>query len=126
MPFFLAPPPVGCSASEEAHKSRTRAQIGGLEIAISAFDSHGDDPDLQLLLQKGLERHRLRAELRLMKALHLQLKQAIELQGKASKRTCSNVHREREPEPQVVVRQKALATNRAHVIAFQSEDSRLC
>ena len=86
VPSFLAHLPAGCHASEAAHLSRTRAQIDGLEIATSALQSHGDPILMFLLVQKSLERDRLRAELRLMKAPHLQLKQAIELQGKASKK----------------------------------------
>ena len=39
------------------------------KLPFSALESHGDDPDLKLLLQKGLERHRLRAELPSVKAL---------------------------------------------------------
>ena len=101
--------------SEEAHQSRTRAQVGRLELAISALES----------LQKGLERHRLRAELPSMKARHLQLKQAIESRRKASKKRAAMFSAREVPEPQVVVRREALATMRADVIVFQSGVERL-
>ena len=60
-----------------------------------------------------------------MKALHLQLKQAIDLQGKASKKRAAMFSAREEPEPQVVVRREALATMRADVIVFQSDVQRL-
>ena len=127
-PSHLAPPLAGGSTSEEAHQSRTRAHIGRLEIDIFCPRVARRRPRSQVLarlVQTGLERDRLRAELRLMKARHLQLKQAIQLQGKASKKRAAMFSAREEPEPQVVVRREALATLRADVIVFQSDVQRL-